>query len=144
MIDDSTEDAALTQIALKDIGVESRFNIVTDGIEALSYLRQEPPHEAATMPDMILLDINLPMISGIETLARIRSDPNLTAIPVIMLTTSSAESDIARCYGLHANCYIVKPATFDEYVEIGKAIINFWFAVSSLPKTLSPSRTKSN
>ena len=107
--------------------------MVTDGAAALAYLRKEPPYEDTPRPDLILLDLNLPRKDGRELLAQIKADEDLKRIPVVILTTSQAEQDVYRAYGLHANCYVVKPVNFDRFAEIVKTIENFWFAVVTLP-----------
>jgi CheY-like chemotaxis protein len=106
---------------------------VTDGAEALSYLRNEEPHTNAPRPDLILLDLNLPRRDGREVLAEVKGDPDLRHIPVIVLTTSQAEEDVLRSYQLHANAYVTKPVDFDGFIEAIKQIDHFFVSVVQLP-----------
>jgi CheY-like chemotaxis protein len=104
-----------------------------DGVEALEYLRRQGKFAKATRPDLIMLDLNMPRKDGREVLKELKSDPSLNAIPVIVLTTSSAEQDILQSYQLNANCYITKPVDFGQFVEVVKSIENFWLSVVTLP-----------
>jgi two-component system, chemotaxis family, response regulator Rcp1 len=106
---------------------------VKDGVEALSYLRQEGQYTNATRPDLILLDLNLPRKDGREVLEEIKADEGLMKIPVIVLTTSGAEEDIARAYTRHANCYITKPVDLDQFLRVVHSIENFWLTLVKLP-----------
>ena len=112
MVEDNPGDVRLTQEALKDAKVLVTLNVATDGDEALKYLRRQPPYAAATRPDLILLDLNLPTRDGREVLAAIKSDDSLKRIPVVILTTSRAEEDVMRAYQLNVNCYVTKPVDF--------------------------------
>jgi CheY-like chemotaxis protein len=107
---------------------------VNDGVEALQFLRREGPYSEAPTPDLILLDLNLPRKDGREVLAEIKADPALMRIPVVVLTTSRAETDVVRSYNLHANCYVVKPVDLGQFVEVIKAIDNFWLTAVTLPR----------
>ena len=102
-------------------------------MEALAFLNQEGTYASAPRPDLILLDLNLPRKNGREVLAEIKSDPNLKSIPVVILTTSNSERDVLQAYDHHANCYIVKPVGFANFVEAVKTIHQFWFSVVTLP-----------
>jgi two-component system response regulator len=134
LVEDSPTDVLLAQEALETAKISNRLSVAIDGVEAMQYLRREPPFENATRPDLILLDLNLPRKDGREVLAEIKIDPDFKTIPVVVLTTSKAEEDILRAYGLHANCYVAKPVDFDQFTEVVKAIENFWFTIVSLPK----------
>jgi chemotaxis family two-component system response regulator Rcp1 len=131
LVEDNPGDVRLTQEALTSDRPWSRLSVVRDGVEAMSYLRGE--YSAAVRPDLILLDLNLPRKDGREVLAEIKSDEDLRLIPVVVLTTSTAESDILSAYGLHANCYIAKPADLDEFMMAVKSIEQFWFSTVRLP-----------
>ena len=124
----------LAQEALESAKVSNALHVVSDGVEALAFLRREPPYENAVRPDLILLDLNLPRKDGREVLEEIKNDDLLKSIPVVVLTTSQAEEDIMRAYGLHANCYISKPVDFEQFTHVVRAIESFWFTVVSLPQ----------
>ena len=107
--------------------------MVPDGVEALRFLRREGPHTVAPRPDLILVDLNMPRMDGRELLSRLKSDPAFRRIPAIVLTTSSSESDVTRCYEEHANAYMVKDLDFTRFVERMQALMRFWFEVVQLP-----------
>lgn len=107
--------------------------MVGDGVEALAYLRREGRHAGVAPPDLILLDLNLPKKDGRQVLAEIKADEDLKRIPVVVLTTSKADEDVFRTYGLHANCYICKPADFEQFIKIVNSIEEFWFTMVKLP-----------
>jgi CheY-like chemotaxis protein len=109
------------------------MSVVNNGVEAMAYLRREGKYAAATRPDLILLDLNLPRKDGREVLAEIKVDERLRRIPVVVLTTSSAEKDILQTYDLHANCYITKPVNLDQFSAVVRAIEEFWFTIVKLP-----------
>jgi CheY-like chemotaxis protein len=133
LVEDSPTDAMMTREALAINRMLNPLYVVTDGVAAMRYLRCEPPYTDARKPGLILLDLSLPRKSGPEVLAEIKGDKNLDKIPVIVLTTSRAEEDIAESYGLHANCFISKPADFSRFVEVVRSINRFWFCVVTLP-----------
>ncbi len=135
LVEDSPTDVLLAQEALEQAKVLNHLHVVSDGVEAMQYLRREAPYQDAVRPDLVLLDLNLPRKDGREVLAEIKGDPDLRRIPVVVLTTSKAEEDILRAYGLHANCYVAKPVDFDQFTLVVKAIENFWFTIVSLPQT---------
>jgi two-component system response regulator len=135
LVEDSPTDVLLAQEALEEAKVLNTLHVVSDGVEAMQYLRREAPFQDATRPDLVLLDLNLPRKDGREVLAEIKADAKLKTIPVVVLTTSKAEEDILRAYGLHANCYVAKPVDFDRFALVVKAIENFWFTVVSLPQS---------
>jgi two-component system, chemotaxis family, response regulator Rcp1 len=133
MIEDNEGDVFLTMEALKTAKVTNCVHVAHDGVEAVEYLRRQGKHAAAQRPDLILLDLNLPRKDGREVLAEIKPDPELCMIPVVVLTSSSAEQDVVKSYGLHANCYIVKPVDFHGLLEVVKSIEHFWLTVVRLP-----------
>lgn len=134
LVEDNEGDVVLTMQALKKANVTNGINVAMDGEEAMRYLRKEGRFENAETPDLILLDINLPKIDGMEVLAEIKNDENLKSIPVVMLTTSDSENDIVRSYNNHANCYITKPVDFKKFIEVIQAIKDFWITIVKLPK----------
>ncbi|MGL5805630.1 MAG: response regulator [Xenococcaceae cyanobacterium] len=133
LIEDNPGDARLTKLALEESKVCLNLNVVQDGVEALTYLRREEEYTHAVIPDLILLDLNLPKKDGREVLADIKSDRLLRRIPVVVLTTSQAEEDVVKAYNLFANCYITKPVDFDRFVKIVQSIEEFWFTIVKLP-----------
>ena len=133
LVEDSPTDALLAKEALEYSKVANNLYIVADGVEALDFLRRQGKHANAPRPDLILLDLNLPKKDGREVLQDIKNDVQLRLIPVVGLTTSTSEADVLMTYGLHANCYIVKPVDFQKFAEVVKAIENFWFVVVTLP-----------
>ena len=133
LVEDNPADVRLTQEALRDSKVANNLHTVGDGVEALRFLRREEEHAEAPRPDLILLDLNLPLMGGREVLERVKEDPDLRRIPVVVLTTSDAEQDIVRSYELHANAYIRKPVDFDQFTEVVRLIEDFWFTVVKLP-----------
>lgn len=133
LVEDNPGDVRLTQEALGEAKVRNNLAVARDGVEALSYLRREPPFQDATRPDMVLLDLNLPRKDGREVLAEIKADPDLRRLPVVVLTTSSAEKDVLESYNLYANCYITKPVDLDQFVGIVSSIEDFWLTIVKLP-----------
>lgn len=133
LVEDSPTDVLITQEALTQARLLNTIDIVEDGVEALAYLRNQGQYQAASRPDLILLDLNLPRKNGREVLAEIKSDPALKSIPVVVLTTSQAEADILGAYDLYANCYVVKPVEFANFVTAVQSIRQFWFSVVTLP-----------
>jgi two-component system, chemotaxis family, response regulator Rcp1 len=133
LVEDSPSDALLTREALSGSKLLNKIHTVDNGVDAIAFLRREGSFATATRPDLILLDLNLPMKDGREVLDEIKADNDLKIIPVVVLTSSDAESDILKSYSLHANCYITKPVEFDKFVKVVRTIREFWFAVVSLP-----------
>ena len=129
LVEDNPSDVLLTQIAMKQCKVPSSLHVAEDGEDALAFLRREGSHGAAPRPDIILLDLNLPRMDGRELLAIIKRDEQLRTIPVMVLTTSDAESDVVQSYSLHANAYITKPVDMNQFVRIVKIIDDFWFGI---------------
>ncbi|MEA2171278.1 MAG: hypothetical protein QOF76_4578 [Solirubrobacteraceae bacterium] len=131
--EDSLGDAQLTRLALQEGNVPHDLHHVRDGIEALQFLRNEAPFSDAPRPDLVLLDLNMPRLSGHEVLAAMKTDPMLCSIPVIALTTSNAPNDVARSYELHVNSYVRKPIDFDQFVDVMRCIERFWMETAVLP-----------
>ena len=133
LVEDNPGDVGLTRETLKDSKLLNHISVVEDGVEAMAFLRLEGKYAKATRPDLILLDLNLPKKDGREVLAEIKTDEQLRRIPVVILTTSSAEQDILEMYDLHANCFITKPVNLDQFTTVVKAIEEFWFTIVKLP-----------
>jgi two-component system, chemotaxis family, response regulator Rcp1 len=133
LVEDNAGDVRLTQEALKEGKLAVHLTVARDGLEATEILHQRNGHANARRPDLILLDLNLPKMDGRQVLQEIKSDPKLMRIPVVVLTTSEAESDILSTYGSHANCYITKPVDMDRFIEIVKRLEEFWFTIVKLP-----------
>lgn len=134
LVEDSPGDIRLTRETLRDAKVANRLHVVTDGEAAMGFLRKQAPHDDAPVPDLVLLDLNLPRKDGLEVLAEMKSDAVLRRIPVVVLTTSQAEQDVVRSYNLHANCFVSKPVDLDQFSRIVRSIENFWFTVVRLPR----------
>ncbi|HEX5740872.1 MAG TPA: response regulator [Pilimelia sp.] len=133
LVEDDPGDVLMTVEAFEHNKVGNRLTVVSDGAEALAYLRQEEPYVGARVPDLILLDLNLPKRDGREVLQEIKADQRLQAIPVVVLTTSQADEDILRSYQLHANAYVTKPVDFDRFIEVVRQIDDFFVSVVKLP-----------
>jgi len=133
LVEDNAGDIRLTEEALKEGKVIVNLTVARDGVEAMEYLQRRNGHANAVRPDLMLLDLNLPKKDGRQVLEEIKSDPELKSIPVVVLTTSEADSDILTTYGLHANCYITKPVDMDRFVEIVQLLEEFWFTIVKLP-----------
>lgn len=133
LVEDNPGDIRLTQEAFKDGKIKNQLNVVMDGEEAILYLKKEDKYANVTTPDIILLDLNLPKKDGREVLAEIKDHPELKRIPVIILTTSAAQSDILNTYSNHANCYIMKPVDFNQFITVIRTIEDFWLTIVKLP-----------
>lgn len=133
LVEDNEGDIRLTIEAFKEAKIRNLIKVVRDGEEALHYLRREGKFSEVQLPDIILLDINLPKIDGKEVLNAIKNDPVLRVIPVIMLTTSSAESDIQESYANHANCYVLKPVDLNKFMDVIRSIEEYWISIVKLP-----------
>ena len=133
LVEDNPGDVRLTQEALKEAKFRNTVQVVGDGVEALAYLRQQGKYSAATRPHMVMLDLNMPRMDGREVLEAIKKDPDLRRIPVVVLTSSEAETDIARAYELYANCYVTKPVDIDHFLQVVKSIEEFWVEIVRLP-----------
>ncbi|SEJ77981.1 Response regulator receiver domain-containing protein [Deinococcus reticulitermitis] len=134
LVEDSEPDVMLTQEVFEQEGMLGQLHVVRDGAEALDFLYRRAPYERAPRPDVILLDINMPRMGGLEVLARIKTDPDLMTIPVFMLTTSQAEEDILRSYEGHAASYVVKPLEFSEFQQAVQAMNRFMQNLVRLPR----------
>jgi CheY-like chemotaxis protein len=133
LVEDNPGDVRLTVEALRGAKVANELHVVGDGEAAIEYLRQKGPYGEASRPDIILLDLNLPRLDGRDVLADIKSDPDLATIPVLVLTSSAAEADIAESYALHANCFISKPVAFTEFIAAVRSLEGFWLKIVKLP-----------
>jgi two-component system, chemotaxis family, response regulator Rcp1 len=133
LVEDSPTDTLLAEEAFEESTIISNLHTVTDGVEAVAFLRREGKYHESPRPGLILLDLNLPRKDGREVLAEIKGDEELKRIPVVVLTTSKSAADVHRAYDLHANCYIVKPVDFEKFSGVVKAIESFWFNVVTLP-----------
>lgn len=134
LVEDNPADARLILEALRECEISYRMQVVEDGVEALAYLRREGGYAQKPRPDLILLDLNLPKKDGREVLAEIKDDQRLRRIPVIVLTTSHAETDIGICYDRYANSYVTKPVQLEDYLRAVKAIEGFWLSIAKLPR----------
>jgi len=142
LVEDNPADADLMCEAIASGKLHLEIESVRDGVEALRYLRGEGLYEDAPRPDLILLDLNLPKMDGRQVLAAIKADADLRGIPVVVLTSSTAERDIVQSYNLGANCYVIKPADLQAFQTIVKDVENFWFTVVKLPTNAGRSKTK--
>ena len=133
LVEDNRGDARLLEEALRLSKGNYRLHHVSDGDEALRFLRREGPYADTVRPSLIFLDLNLPKIDGHHVLMDIKQDPSLKRIPVVVLSTSTAEQDILRSYDLHANCYVAKPADLPEFLRVVKIIEDFWLTIVKLP-----------
>ena len=133
LVDDNPGDVRLVQEALKDAKLLNPLRVARNGEEALQFLRREGQYADVPRPDLMLLDLRLPGIDGLEVLRRIKADPVLRRIPVVILTTSDAERDIFKAYDLNANCYISKPVDLDQFMKVVRKIEQFWFTMVKLP-----------
>lgn len=134
LVEDDPGDVELTLEVMKSSKLKLNINVVEDGIEAVNYLEKSLKNRDVPLPDLILLDLNLPRMDGRETLDRIKADSTLRKIPVVILTTSKASEDIVRTYTAGANCYITKPVGLKEFTKVVSAIEEFWFTIVKLPK----------
>ena len=133
LIEDSPADILLTREAFEESRILNTLHVAEDGVQAMDFLRKCGAYASAPRPDLILLDLNLPRKNGREVLAEIKADPDLKKIPIVVLTTSSAEEDVLKAYDLSANCYVVKPVGFDNFMEAMQSIRHFWFSIVTLP-----------
>lgn len=133
LVEDSPGDVELTREALEEAKVANTLHVVSDGVEAMEFLRRQGRFAGAVRPDLVLLDLNLPRKDGRQVLAEIKEDPDLRRIPVVVLTTSQAEKDVLAAYELHANAYIVKPVDLQQFLQVVRSVEGFWLAVVKLP-----------
>ncbi len=134
LVEDNPGDVRLTEEALKEGKVNNSLSVARDGAEALAFLHKEGEFKGKPTPDLILLDLNLPKLNGPEVLQRIKDEPDLKRIPVVVLTTSTAEQDVLKCYDLNANCFITKPVDLDQFFKVIRTIDEFWLNVVRLPE----------
>ena len=133
LVEDDPGDVLMTQEAFEEHQVGNRLAVVSDGAEALAYLRREGRYADAVRPDLVLLDLNLPRLDGLEVLEEIKKDVDLCQIPVVVLTTSQADEDVLRSYQLHANAYVTKPVDFERFIAVVRQIDQFFVSVVKLP-----------
>jgi CheY-like chemotaxis protein len=133
LVEDDPGDVLMTHEAFEEHKVRNKLSVVSDGEEALAFLRREGRFADAPRPDLILLDLNLPRVDGREVLATIKADEELRRIPVVVLTTSQADEDILRSYQLHANAYVTKPVDFERFIAVVRQIDEFFVSVVKLP-----------
>jgi len=135
LVEDDPGDVLMTREAFEEHKLRNTLHVVSDGVQAVSFLRREGEYAEAPRPGLILLDLNLPRKDGREVLAEIKTDESLRSIPVVVLTTSEAEEDVLRSYDLHANAYVTKPVDFERFVEVIRQIDEFFISVVRLPGT---------
>ena len=135
LVEDNPGDVRLTEEAFKEGRIENTLYVVNDGVEALDFVHQRGDYAEAPRPDMILLDLNLPRKNGDEVLEELKGDDDLKCIPVVILTSSTAEEDIVKSYDLYANAYLTKPVDPDAFIEAVRSFEQFWFTVVRLPPT---------
>jgi chemotaxis family two-component system response regulator Rcp1 len=133
LVEDNEGDARLAKEAMRDSKIRNTLHHVTDGEEAMAFLRKEGKYAKVPRPDLILLDLNLPKKDGRQVLAEIKNDDELKRIPVVILTVSSAEEDILKTYNLHANCYITKPIDLSQFMKVVRSVEDFWLTIVKLP-----------
>ena len=138
LVEDNEADVEMVRICLRQGRLANSLQVATDGETALSVLYQQAPFEAVGRPDLVLLDLNLPRLGGLDVLRRMRGDPTLSSIPVVVLTTSGAEQDIEEAYGLHASSFVRKPVAFDEFLTVVRELTRYWFQIVELPKAGLP------
>jgi CheY-like chemotaxis protein len=134
LVEDDPGDVLMTREAFEEHKVRNNLTVVSDGEDALAYVRREGDYANATRPDLILLDLNLPRRDGREVLAELKADPELREIPVVVLTTSAADADILASYRLHANAYVTKPVDFERFISVVKQIDEFFVSLVKLPR----------
>jgi CheY-like chemotaxis protein len=134
LVEDDPGDVMMTREAFQDHKLHNQLHVVSDGAEAMAFLRQEGAYAGRPRPDLVLLDLNLPRMDGRQVLEAIKSDPELASIPVVVLTTSENEDDVLRSYSLHANAYVTKPVDFQRFIEVIRQIDDFFVSVVRLPR----------
>lgn len=134
LVEDNEADVVLTQEAFKEAKTRNALSVARDGVEAMEFLRRQGRYRTSPRPDLILLDLNMPRMSGREVLDEVKRDPSLRSIPVVVLTTSQADDDIATAYDAHANCFITKPVDFSQFMQVIQAIESFWLTIVKLPE----------
>lgn len=136
LVEDNPGDVRLTREALLESKIKNNLSVVTDGEEAMVFLRRQGKYAAAPRPDVILLDLNLPRKNGLEVLEEIKADSQLRRIPVVIITSSEAEQDILKTYDLYVNCYVNKPVDLEQFVKVVRSIETFWLTIVKLPSEL--------
>lgn len=134
LAEDSDADVRLTREALKETGIPTNLSVVSDGLEAMAFLRKEEQFAKAPTPDVILLDLNMPRMGGREVLAEMQKNETLKVVPVVVLTNSGEESDVLETYSLCANSYVRKPVNINDFFDVIRSIENYWFHTVTLPK----------
>jgi CheY-like chemotaxis protein len=134
LVEDSPGDVRLTQEVFRAINASIQLHVANDGLEAMAFLRREGAHFNAPIPDLILLDLNLPKMDGRQVLARLKEDERLQMIPTVILSTSADHADIVRSYELQANCYLTKPVELDDFESLVKSVHEFWLTRVKLPR----------
>ena len=133
IVEDNPADARLVREVMRDSKILNEIQWVPDGVEALAFLRRQGKYAEAPRPNIVFLDLNMPKKDGREVLREVKADPSLRSIPVVVMTSSQTEEDIARAYDHHANCYVRKPVDFQQFHQVVKTLENFWFATVELP-----------
>lgn len=134
LVEDNAADIRLTKEVLQEIEFVKSLNVVRDGVEAINFLKNKGKYSEVILPDLILLDLNLPKKGGLEVLKEIKEDEDLKLIPVVILTISDVEDDIIKAYNLHVNSYVIKPLEMREFRKIIESIMNYWFIIVKLPE----------
>jgi chemotaxis family two-component system response regulator Rcp1 len=133
LVEDNADEAEMTMTSLREGRIHNRVHWVEDGEEAMAFLRRQGSHAAAPYPDLVLLDLHMPRMNGLEVLAEIKQHPQWKRIPVVIMTSSDKEQDILTAYDRHANCWVTKPIDMDKFVEVIRSIEDFWLSVVRLP-----------
>jgi CheY-like chemotaxis protein len=133
LAEDSVDDAEIARLACLEVGPKIHLHHVVNGRDCLEFLRRQGPYAGAPIPDLVLLDLNMPVMNGFEVLEEITKDPALHHLTVVVLTTSGSEQDVLRTCRLRCNAYIVKPAGFSEFVDVLRGLMQFWFGIARLP-----------
>jgi CheY-like chemotaxis protein len=133
LVEDDPGDVLMTREAFEHYQIRNNLHVVSDGEQAMNFLRRAGDYAEVPRPGLILLDLNLPRRNGLEVLAELKADDDLLSIPVVVLTTSQAQEDILRSYSLHANAYISKPVDFDKFIDVIKEIDKFFLTLVQLP-----------
>lgn len=133
MIEDNLGDIRLTMEAMKEANITVHLHVVHDGLAAMNFLNRKTPYDQVPRPDLILLDLNLPVMNGRELLAEVKRDQAFLQIPIVVLSSSNDARDVTIAYSLHANCYVTKPATYEGILQVVRGINAFWLTMVQLP-----------
>jgi CheY-like chemotaxis protein len=133
LVEDNDDDACHTMDALREGRVRNRITRVEDGVEAMAFLRREGRYAQAPRPDLILLDLRMPRMNGLEVLKEVKSNANLRQIPIVMMTGDSDDETVLKAYDLHVNCYVTKPVDVDQFLGVVRSLEQFWFSIVKLP-----------